>query len=89
MAMERDKIIHKSLTHAVKNIYAKEGIRAFYHGVGPSLIGIIPYHGTGFFMYHMLKKNLRDHYPQWRQSKSFDFAFGAIAGLTAQLGKLI
>ena len=86
MAMEMDAK-QKSMLTTIKNIYRKEGIRAFYNGIVPSLTGIVPYHGTGFFMYHLLKGKLRETYPQWKQSKAFDFIFGAIAGLVAQLGK--
>jgi len=85
MAIEVDPNAQKSIVHAVKNIYKNEGIKAFYHGIGPSLIGIMPYHGVGFGMYHMLKGNLIETHPEWRQSKVFDFLFGSIAGLGAQL----
>lgn len=88
MAMERENIVHKSATNAIRHIYKQEGLRGFYAGMAPSLIGIMPYHGTGFFMYHLLKGNLIKTYPEWRRSKSFDFAFGAIAGLFAQLSKI-
>jgi len=84
MAMEMDAT-QKSMMTTIKTIYRKEGIRAFYHGIVPSLTGIIPYHGTGFFMYHLLKERLRETHPQWKQSKAFDFIFGAIAGLLAQI----
>jgi len=85
--MERDKIIHLHIKDLVRDIYRKEGPRAFFDGLGPSVIGIIPYHGTGFFMYHMLKRKLMEEHPDWKQSKFFDFLFGGIAGVTAQIGK--
>ena len=86
MAIEVEVAAQKSFVQSVKNIYRNEGIKAFYHGIGPSLIGIMPYHGVGFGMYHMLKGNLIETHPEWRQSKVFDFLFGSIAGLGAQLG---
>lgn len=85
MAIERENIMHKTFLDAIRNIRKKEGLRAFYNGMGPSVLGIIPYHGTGFFMYHLLKGNLKQKHPEWKQSKAFDFIFGAIAGLCAQL----
>jgi len=85
MAMEKEKHINKSIIETVRVVYRKEGIKAFSHGIAPSLIGIIPYHGTGFFMYHYLKNELREKHPSWSQSKLSDFAFGAFGGIVAQL----
>ena len=86
MAIEVEAHAQKSFVHTVKTIYRTEGIGAFYHGLAPTLTGIIPYHGVGFGMYHLLKGYLIENHPQWKRSKIFDFIFGAIAGLGAQLG---
>jgi len=85
MAMQRDVIIYQSLGDAVQKIYAKEGSKAFWRGIFPSFIGVIPYKGTGFLMFHLLKDSLKHRYPELVTIKTFDFIFGAIAGLIAQL----
>jgi len=87
MAIEVEVHAQKSIVQAVQTVYRTEGVKAFYHGIIPSLTGIIPYHGVGFGMYHLLKGYLIENHPHWKQSKIFDFLFGAIAGLGAQLGK--
>ena len=76
-----------TLIGIVKSVYTIEGMRGFYSGIVPSLFGIVPYHGTGFFMFHLLKGILIEKMPDWRQSKIFDFIFGAIGGLSGQIGK--
>jgi len=84
MAIEADDRIGRSLTKTVQHVYRTEGLRAFYQGMYPSLIGIIPCHGTGFLIFHYLKNKTQEKYPEWHQSKITDFAFGAFSGVFAQ-----
>jgi len=54
-----------SLVRVVSDMYKKEGIRAFYHGLIPCLTGIIPYSGINLWAFDSLKywyirKNYRD-----------------------------
>jgi len=84
--MQRDVIIYENLGDAIKKIHAKEGLKAFLRGIFPSFVGVIPYKGTGFLMFHLLKDSLKQKYPDLVAVKKFDFIFGAIAGLIAQLG---
>jgi len=53
----------------------------FYKGSLVGVVGIVPYVGTSFFMYSILKQWLMENYRQFYQFRSFDFMFGAIAGL--------
>jgi len=76
-----------NLRDAVKKIYVKEGPAAFFRGLFPSFIGVVPYKGSGFFMFHFLRDKMKENYPHITKPKTFDFIFGAIAGLTAQVGK--
>jgi solute carrier family 25 phosphate transporter 23/24/25/41 len=41
--------------HAARTIAAQEGMRAFYKGWLPSVIGVVPYVGLNFAVYETLK----------------------------------
>ena len=43
-------------------IYQKEGIRAFYRGYIPNLIGIIPYAGIDLAVYEVIIKKIKIKY---------------------------
>lgn len=36
-------------------MYTKEGIRSFFRGIGPSLVGIVPYAAIDLTVYESLK----------------------------------
>jgi len=80
----KDLTAKLSITRVIKSIYAAEGMKGFYHGMIPSIAGIIPYHGTGFFTFHYLKGKLKEEMPAWRQSPIFDFIFGGFSGILGQ-----
>ena len=46
---------YKNLVSVFANIYRTEGLLAFYRGLTPTLLGVIPYAGTSFFTYETLK----------------------------------
>ncbi|XP_054157973.1 calcium-binding mitochondrial carrier protein SCaMC-2-like isoform X2 [Oppia nitens] len=51
-----------SILDAARKIYATEGVRCFYRGFLPNLLGIIPYAGIDLAVYETLKKlYLRHH----------------------------
>lgn len=53
---------YRGITDAVKKLYAREGIRSFYKGYIPNILGIIPYAGIDLAVYETLKKKyLRNH----------------------------
>ncbi|EDV28178.1 uncharacterized protein TRIADDRAFT_21490 [Trichoplax adhaerens] len=47
--------MYRGIWHAARIIGAKEGISAFYRGLMPSLLGIIPYAGIDLGVYETLK----------------------------------
>lgn len=53
---------YKGIVDAAKKIYKKEGLRSFYRGYIPNLLGIIPYAGIDLAVYETLKNSyLRKH----------------------------
>ncbi|XP_049376101.1 mitochondrial carrier protein CoAc1 [Solanum stenotomum] len=67
--------------NVLEAVYKEGGLRALYRGVGPTLIGILPYAGLKFYVYEELKR----HVPEEHQSSiMMRLSCGAIAGLLGQ-----
>lgn len=47
---------YSSILDAASKIYAKEGLKSFYRGYIPNMLGIIPYAGIDLAVYETLKK---------------------------------
>eukprot|EP00216_Chloropicon_sp_CCMP2111_P001641 CAMPEP_0198238268 /NCGR_PEP_ID=MMETSP1446-20131203/3968_1 /TAXON_ID=1461542 ORGANISM="Unidentified sp, Strain CCMP2111" /NCGR_SAMPLE_ID=MMETSP1446 /ASSEMBLY_ACC=CAM_ASM_001112 /LENGTH=305 /DNA_ID=CAMNT_0043920659 /DNA_START=58 /DNA_END=975 /DNA_ORIENTATION=+ len=47
---------YQGITDCAKQVYRKEGAKAFYRGLTPSMAGIIPYAGTDIATFEMTKK---------------------------------
>lgn len=45
-----------------KKTYQSEGLKGFYRGYVPTILGIIPYAGTSFFTYCTLKTFIRGNF---------------------------
>jgi solute carrier family 25 protein 16 len=61
--------------------YKEGGPRGLYRGIGPTLIGILPYAGLKFYIYEELKR----HVPEEHQnSVRMHLPCGALAGLFGQ-----
>ncbi|KAG2728440.1 hypothetical protein I3843_01G200800 [Carya illinoinensis] len=75
--------VYPSLSIAISKIYKDGGIGAFYAGISPTLIGMLPYSTCYYFMYEKLKKS----YCQSKNKKSLSrpemLLVGALAGFTA------
>ncbi|XP_077210585.1 mitochondrial substrate carrier family protein isoform X2 [Tasmannia lanceolata] len=64
-----------------RSVYTEGGVRALYRGVGPTLIGILPYAGLKFYVYEELKR----HVPEEHQKSILTrLSCGALAGLLGQ-----
>ena len=46
---------YKNLRALFANEYKRGGLRTFYRGLTPTLLGVVPYAGTSFFTYETLK----------------------------------
>lgn len=74
---------YKSLVEVFKKIYLTEGMRAFYKGYVPTILGVIPYAGMSFFTYGVLKIKYKElSEPPYHQY--MNLVFGAIAGMLGQ-----
>lgn len=47
---------YSGIVDAAKKIYAREGLRCFYKGYIPNILGIVPYAGIDLAVYETLKK---------------------------------
>ncbi|KAF8025731.1 hypothetical protein BT93_F2537 [Corymbia citriodora subsp. variegata] len=69
------------LRNIFRDVYREGGVRAFYRGIGPTLVGILPYAGLKYYIYEELKLKI----PEDRQdSIAMRLSCGALAGLFGQ-----
>ncbi|OEL21231.1 hypothetical protein BAE44_0017751 [Dichanthelium oligosanthes] len=64
-----------------RGVYSEGGVRALYRGVGPTLMGILPYAGLKFYIYEGLKAHVPEDY---KNSVTLKLSCGAAAGLFGQ-----
>ncbi|XP_058068903.1 mitochondrial carrier protein CoAc1 [Magnolia sinica] len=64
-----------------KSVYMEGGVRGLYRGVGPTLIGILPYAGLKFYIYEELKTHVPEEH---QKSVAMRLSCGALAGLFGQ-----
>jgi solute carrier family 25 phosphate transporter 23/24/25/41 len=53
---------YSGITDCLRQVYTKEGIRAFYRGLAPSMSGIIPYAGTDIATFEIVKQYMVERY---------------------------
>ncbi|KAG5000964.1 hypothetical protein JHK87_022036 [Glycine soja] len=74
---------YPSLGIAIRNIYKDGGVGAFYAGISPTLVGMLPYSTCFYFMYDTIKES----YCRTKSKKSLSrpemLLIGALAGFTA------
>ncbi|WVZ25506.1 hypothetical protein V8G54_004050 [Vigna mungo] len=75
--------IYPTLGIAIRNIYKDGGVGAFYAGISPTLVGMLPYSTCYYFLYDTMK----DSYCQTKNKKTLNrpemLLIGALAGFTA------
>ncbi|KAL6881960.1 hypothetical protein ACP4OV_011432 [Aristida adscensionis] len=72
---------YSGIKDVFKTVYKEGGARSLYRGVGPTLIGILPYAGLKFYIYEDLKSRVPDDY---KRSVLLKLSCGALAGLFGQ-----
>ncbi|XP_015958533.1 probable mitochondrial adenine nucleotide transporter BTL1 [Arachis duranensis] len=75
--------VYPNLSIAVRNIYKDGGIGAFYAGISPTLVGMLPYSTCYYFMYDTIKKSYCETKNKKSLSRPEMLVIGALAGFTA------
>lgn len=81
MAISKNDV---SLRHIFEETFKSGGIRGLYRGYVATIVGVIPYAGTGFFTYETLKRIHTEYLHPKQPSPTERFICGAIAGVCAQ-----
>ena len=80
--------LYGGIVDAARQVYRKEGVLGFYHGLWPSVVGIAPYLGLDLAVYEGLKRSIRRRGAgegvERECSKAELFACGAAAGSVGQ-----
>ncbi|KAL6547513.1 Mitochondrial carrier protein CoAc1 [Orobanche hederae] len=72
---------YSGIKNVMERVYKESGVRGLYRGIGPTLIGILPYAGLKFYVYEELKRHVpEDH----QKSILMRLSCGALAGLFGQ-----
>ncbi|CAD5207371.1 unnamed protein product [Bursaphelenchus okinawaensis] len=75
---------YPNLRAVFKYEYQKNGLKNFYRGLWPTLMGVIPYAGSGFFVNSSLKLWYREKFKK-RPPLGYELVFGATAGIVGQV----
>ncbi|KAJ0802135.1 putative mitochondrial carrier protein [Helianthus annuus] len=72
---------YSGIKNVLESVYREGGMRGLYRGVGPTLIGILPYAGLKFYIYEELKSRVSE---ENQRSIMMRLSCGALAGLFGQ-----
>ncbi|KAK9131232.1 hypothetical protein Sjap_011719 [Stephania japonica] len=72
---------YNGLKDVFMKVYKEGGVRGLYRGVGPTLVGILPYAGLKFYVYEELKRRVPEEH---QKSVILRLSCGAVAGLFGQ-----
>lgn len=75
--------IYPSISVALSKIHNDGGIGAFYAGISPTLIGMLPYSTCYYFMYETMKKSYCTAKKKTSLSRPEMLLIGALSGFTA------
>ncbi|XP_055620954.1 calcium-binding mitochondrial carrier protein SCaMC-2 isoform X5 [Toxorhynchites rutilus septentrionalis] len=76
---------YSSIMDAASKIYRREGLRSFYRGYIPNMLGIIPYAGIDLAVYETLKKKYLSHYETEQPSFWLLLACGSASSTLGQV----
>ena len=78
---------YKGIFDAAHQIYKTEGLRSFYRGYVPNLLGIIPYAGIDLAVYETLKKKFAQQHASEKKESSIFVIIGCGA-LSSTCGQI-
>ncbi|XP_058464758.1 mitochondrial adenyl nucleotide antiporter SLC25A25 isoform X4 [Malaya genurostris] len=76
---------YSSIIDAATKIYRREGLRSFYRGYIPNMLGIIPYAGIDLAVYETLKKKYLSHHETEQPSFWLLLACGSASSTLGQV----
>ncbi|XP_058829908.1 mitochondrial adenyl nucleotide antiporter SLC25A25 isoform X2 [Topomyia yanbarensis] len=76
---------YSSIMDAASKIYRREGLRSFYRGYIPNMLGIIPYAGIDLAVYETLKKKYLSHHETEQPSFWLLLACGSASSTLGQV----
>ncbi|XP_055315152.1 calcium-binding mitochondrial carrier protein SCaMC-2-B isoform X2 [Sitodiplosis mosellana] len=76
---------YSSILDAASKIYTNEGVRSFYRGYLPNLIGILPYAGIDLAVYETLKNKYLSQYENEQPSFWVLLACGSVSSTLGQV----
>ncbi len=59
--------------------------RGYYNGIGPTLLGVLPYAGISFATFGTLKQAWRDSHGGDEPASHLKLVFGGVGGLAGQV----
>jgi solute carrier family 25 protein 42 len=77
------KVEYPNLSSVFVKTYKEAGLKTFYRGIYPTVLGVIPYAGTSFFTFETLKLFYKEETGK-DVNPIFRLMFGAVAGLCGQ-----
>ncbi|PSC68761.1 Calcium-binding mitochondrial carrier S [Micractinium conductrix] len=75
---------YRGIADCVRKVLAQEGWRAFYRGMVPSMLGILPYAGVDITIFELLKERLLDEYEGTNPPAHMILAAGMCSSSIAQ-----
>ncbi|XP_071730389.1 mitochondrial carrier protein CoAc1-like [Rutidosis leptorrhynchoides] len=72
---------YTSTRNVLAGVYREAGVRGLYRGLGPTLMGILPYAGLRFCVYEELKRHVSE---EQHKSIAMSLSCGAIAAIIGQ-----
>jgi solute carrier family 25 thiamine pyrophosphate transporter 19 len=91
LAIQQDKEVYASLSHATKCVIQQDGIQGLYCGLWPTLLGVVPYMATQFTVYESLEAVAFDQKRRSGRLNAEDIAnyerlgIGFVAGVLSKL----
>lgn len=61
--------LYRGPFHCIAQVAGKEGTRALFAGLGPSVVGIVPYAGVDLAVNSVLKEHISNYYEKTDQAQ--------------------